>query len=121
MGGSVRLGRGSAMRSPRTIATTSLGVLACALLLAGSARAADTFYTEPNGSGSTCSSGTPCQVTTGLGMAGSGDTVVMAGNKGTYFTASVGATVDLHIPDGVVLTGAPGQPIPIWYSASSDG
>lgn len=109
------------MRSPRTIATTSLGVFACALLLAGPARAADTFYTEPNGSGSTCSSGTPCQVTTALGMAGSGDTVVMAGNKGTYFMASAGATVDLHIPDGVVLTGAPGQPIPIWYSASSDG
>ena len=53
-------------------------------------------------------------------MAASGDTVVMAGDDGTYQSPGMPALAELRVPNGVTLTGAPGQPRPIWYSASSE-
>ena len=61
-------------------------ILICALFFASPALAA-TYYVSPSGSGSTCSSGTPCSFSTGLSTAGNGDKVIL--KDGTYTTALI--------------------------------
>jgi hypothetical protein len=57
--------------------------------LAQSSHAA-TRYVAPNGSGSSCTSGSPCSVSTGLAATAAGDTLIF--KNGTY-TASSGSNV----------------------------
>ena len=112
--------RASAGLLLRWIGATALGCLALGLLAPSSSLAATTYYSSPSGSGTTCTQAEACAVSEALGMAASGDTVVMAGDDGTYQSPGMPALAELRVPNGVTLTGAPGQPRPIWYSASSE-
>jgi hypothetical protein len=68
----------------------AVGVILCAvtaLASAGTAAAAGPYYAAPAGVG-TCAFGSPCSLSTAVGMAASGDTVFMA--DGTYpMTSSI--------------------------------
>ena len=102
------------------VGVTGFAGLALVLLTPSSSLAATTYYSSPSGVGSTCTQGEPCAVSEALGKTASGDTVVMAGNDGTDQWPGPAGIVELRVPNGVTLTGAPGQPRPIWYSASSE-
>jgi hypothetical protein len=88
-----------------------------ALLAPASALAARTWYVAANGveTGS-CEQQQPCNlqhlVGAFSGMIMSGDTVVLAGNTGTYGTQGTPLALTLTVPEGVTFTGAPGQPMP---------
>src|SRR5512139_2454851 len=53
-------------------------------LLCASPAWATTYYVSPTGSGTTCSAGSPCTLTTVNGKVAAGDTVYL--NNGTYTT-----------------------------------
>jgi hypothetical protein len=89
--------------------------LALLAALASSAGAAPR-YASPNGSGSTCAEGSPCKITVAVAGAHSGDTVILAGNEGSYGTTGVPLTTQLTLENGVSMQGAPGQPMPQLYS-----
>ena len=106
---------------PARIALPLLLALA-SLAVAPSAGAATTWYASPNGSGlNTCTDPQhPCDsITATSTKATSGDTVVFAGDQGTYQTSGTPTSTVLHVKDGVTVMGAPGQSMPVWYSASS--
>jgi hypothetical protein len=95
-----------------------VALAAVALLAAPAANAAGTtFYVSPAGTGSTCTQPSPCSLGEALGKAKSGDTVVMAGNLGTYATAMSPLTEAVIVPDGVTLTGDRSGAMPVLYSA----
>lgn len=83
--------------------------------LASSASAAPR-YASPNGTGSTCAEGSPCKITVAVSGAHSGDTVILAGNEGSYGTTGTPLTTQLTLENGVSMQGAPGQPMPQIYS-----
>src|SRR6476660_4960944 len=96
----------------------SLLVLA-SLAAAPSAGAATTWYASPNGNGgNSCTDPQhPCDPNTAVNTKpSSGDTVVFAGDQGPYGSPTFATFVVLNIKDGVTVTGAPGQPMPVWYS-----
>lgn len=95
-------------------AALSLGALAAP----AAAGAAQTLYASPNGLGlATCTPSDPCDAVTAMNtLATSGDTVVLAGDQGPYQSPMSPTNTVLHIKDGVTVTGAPGQPMPVWYS-----
>lgn len=97
---------------------TSAAIAALALLagLTSSASAAGLRYASPNGSGSTCVEGSPCKITVAVSGAHSGDTVILAGNEGSYGTSIAPLTTQLSLENGVSMQGAPGQPMPQIYS-----
>jgi hypothetical protein len=84
--------------------------------LPAAATAATTYFASPNGSGPTCSAGAPCTIVEALTKSTSGDTVVVAGNEGSYGTAGSPITPELQVHNGVVVEGAAGQPMPQIYS-----
>ncbi len=98
---------------------TSLFLLAGALAAPVPADAARTLYASPNGLGlASCTQNDPCDAVTAMNiLAMSGDTVVLAGDQGPYQTPMLPTNTVLHVKDGVTVTGAPGQPMPVWYSA----
>ncbi len=73
-------------------------------------------YASPNGTGSTCAEGSPCKITVAVSGAHSGDTVVLAGNEGSYGTSGVPLMTELKLENGVSMQGAPGQSMPQIYS-----
>lgn len=95
---------------------TAAAIAGLALLaaLASSAGAAPR-YASPNGSGS-CAEGSPCKITVAVSGAHSGDTVILAGNEGSYGTTGAPLTTELKLENGVSMQGAPGQPMPQIYS-----
>lgn len=107
-------GRSTGLRWMAAAAIASLALLAA---LASSASAAPR-YASPNGSGSTCTEGAPCKITVAVSGAHSGDTVVLAGNEGSYGTTGAPLTTQLSMENGVSMQGAPGQPMPQIYSES---
>jgi hypothetical protein len=76
-----------------------------------------TWYVAANGveTGS-CEQLQPCNlqhlVGAFSGAIASGDTVVLAGNTGTYGTQGTPLALTIIVPEGVTFTGAPGQPMP---------
>lgn len=106
------------MRPARLAGFSSLFLLACALVAPAPAGAAQTLYASPNGLGlASCAQNDPCDAVTAINfLATSGDTVVLAGDQGPYQTPMSPTSIVLHVKDGVTVTGAPGQPIPVWYS-----
>ncbi len=96
-------------------AAAAIAVVALLAALASGAGAAPR-YASPNGSGSTCAEGSPCKITVAVAGAHSGDTVVLAGNEGSYGTSGVPLTTQLTLENGVSMQGAPGQPMPQIYS-----
>src|SRR5512147_646721 len=72
---------------------------------AGEAAAA-TYYSSPAGSGTTCSSASPCSLATGLGKLAAGDTLLL--KDGIYYS---GITVGV--------SGTSGNPVTI--KAENDG
>ncbi len=95
--------------------SAAIASLALFVALASSAVAAPR-YASPNGSGSTCAEGSPCKITVAVSAAHSGDTVILAGNEGSYGTTGVPLTTQLTLENGVSMQGAPGQPMPQIYS-----
>ncbi len=93
----------------------AIASLALFAALASSAGAAPR-YASPNGSGSTCAEGSPCKITVAVSGAHSGDTVILAGNEGSYGTTGVPLTTQLTLENGVSMQGASGQPMPQIYS-----
>lgn len=94
----------------------AFAVLASLAVLPSGAAAATTYFAGPNGSGTTCSAGAPCTVGQALTSSSSGDTVILAGNEGTYGTPGSPIVPELQVHDGVVVEGAAGQPMPQIYS-----
>jgi hypothetical protein len=94
----------------------AIAVLACLAVLPTSASAAFTFFASPGGFGTECSASTPCTVEQALALSASGDTVVLTGDKGTYGTPGSPIVPELLVPNGVVVEGAAGQPMPQLYS-----
>ena len=93
-------------------------VIALALLvLPSAAAAATTRYASPTGTGSTCSAALPCTVIEALAKSESGDTVVMAGDEGSYGSLLVPLVTALQLHSGISLESAPGQPAQIYSNA----
>jgi hypothetical protein len=109
----VRSKRGRSI-GPWRAMSAAIASLALLAALASSASAAPR-YASPNGSGS-CTEGSPCKITVAVSGAHSGDTVILAGNEGSYGTAGVPLTTELKLENGVSMQGAPGQPMPQIYS-----
>lgn len=103
----------------------ALGLAGGAMLLAGVAPAAasgnTTYYVSPAGSGSGCTQTTPCALSDPLGVAVSGDTIVMEGNDGSYGTSGAPLSAAIDVPSGVTLTGDTSQPIPVIYTTAGVG
>jgi hypothetical protein len=103
-------------RTPRLALLTILGALAAAASTAPAASAAAQRYASPGGSGTTCSSASPCEVSYAIEFANAGDEVIV--NPGFY---------DLPAPQGVpnqtiydhaktTIHGVAGQPAPVlWF------
>ncbi|MGA8744997.1 MAG: choice-of-anchor Q domain-containing protein [Solirubrobacterales bacterium] len=105
----------------RARSATAIFVAAAALALApGQARAAQTFYVSPIGSGSGCTQAKPCEIAAALAMAGSGDTVLLAGDEGSYALPQSPTLEQLDVPAGVTVEGEEGQSRPLLYSAAPD-
>jgi hypothetical protein len=101
------------------LARAALGTIAALAVLAAApagAAAATTYHASPNGSGAECSASSPCTTGEALAKASSGDTVIMAGDEGTYGTPGSPIVPELQVRDGVALEGAAGQPMPQIYS-----
>lgn len=98
---------------------TVVAVLALAAALPSAAAAATTRFASPLGSGSTCAVGSPCLITTALSGAASGDTIVLAGNEGTYGTPGAPIATELRMENGVSMQGTAGQPMPQIYTERS--
>jgi len=96
-------------------ASAAIATLALFAALASGAGAAGFRYASPNGSG-TCAEGSPCKITVAVSGAHSGETVVLAGNEGSYGTSIAPLTAQLTLENGVSMQGAPGQPMPQIYS-----
>lgn len=95
--------------------SAAIAILALLAVLAPAAGAAPR-YASPNGSGSSCAEGSPCKITVAVSGAHSGDTVILAGNEGSYGTSGAPLTAQLTLENGVSMQGAPGQPMPQIYS-----
>jgi hypothetical protein len=95
------------------------GTLALAAFGAPSASAAQTFHVSPTGSGAECTAASPCNIANGIGFANSGDTILAAGDDGTYGTATTPTAEIFEIPGGVTFAGEPEQPPPTFYSEAS--
>lgn len=97
----------------------ALALSLVALAAPTGAGAAQTLYVSPNGLGlATCTPNDPCDAVTAMNiLATSGDTVILAGDHGSYQTPMSPTNTVLHVKDGVTVMGAPGQPMPVWYSA----
>lgn len=86
---------------------------AIALVAAASAdpvEAAVTRHVAPAGVGSTCSQAVPCNIYFALAASVAGDTVVLAGDEGTYGGPDTPLTETLKVKNGVVMEGAAGEP-----------
>jgi hypothetical protein len=88
-------------------------------LLPGVASAATVFHVAPGGSGGTCSVAQPCNIVFALQSAGSGDTVMAAGNQGTYGLPNSPTAAPIEVPNGATLEGEPGQPQPQLYTEAA--
>ena len=82
----------------------------------GSAAAADTWYASPGGSGSACTSGSPCSIQTALdgpsAKAANGDTVMLLpGGAGEFF--NVNAAAPVHVQHAVDVVGDAGALRPL--------
>jgi hypothetical protein len=101
-------------------AATGLAAVAAVALGPGQASAAQTYYVAPAGTGSACTQAAPCSMNQILATpTTSGDEVVLAGNEGTYGSAGLPMNAAIDIPPGVTWIGAPGQPMPVFYSEPS--
>jgi hypothetical protein len=109
----------SARRAAVLLAVVSGGVL----LAPSSALAARVWYVAPNGSeAGNCTQPEPCALK-GLATVRSpeiqsGDTVMLAGNAGTYGSAGTPVEFMVRVREGVTFTGTPGEPMPKIYSNS---
>lgn len=103
-----------------TLRRGAFTAFAVSLLLAAwwaaAASAAVTYYVSPQGSGNECSQAKPCNIVFGLGSAGSGDTIVIAGNEGSYGLPENPTLENFNVPSGVTVDGAAGQPRPKIYA-----
>lgn len=117
-GGEVRRRPGGSI-DPVRAAVTAIAVLALAAAVPSAAAAAKTRFASPLGSGSACTAGSPCLITTALSGAASGDTVMLAGNEGTYGTPGAPIATELRMETGVSMQGTAGQPMPQIYSERS--
>ena len=100
----------------RAFPLTLCAGLAALAAAAGPAAAATTWYASPAGSGSACTSGSPCSIQTaldGLGAkAANGDTVMLLpGGAGEFFTVNEMAPV--HVQRAVDVVGDSAGPRPL--------
>lgn len=108
---------GKSMDLLRTV-SAAIAVLSLVVVLPATASAA-TRFASPLGSGSACTVGSPCLITTALSAATPGSTVVLAGNEGTYGTPVNPLMSQLTLGSEVSMQGAAGQPMPQIYSQLS--
>jgi hypothetical protein len=102
------------------VGVASVWTIAVALCLwPGAASAATVFHVAPGGSGGACSVAQPCNIVFALQSAGSGDTVMAAGNQGTYGLPNSPTAAPIEVPGGATLEGEPGQPQPQLYTEAA--
>jgi hypothetical protein len=77
-----------------------------------------TVYASPGGSGTACTQSEPCEIATALEIASSGDTVILAGDEGSYGSPQSPIIKPLEVKSGVTFKGAYGEPRPEIYSAA---
>ena len=97
-------------------AAIALAIAAAALALSPgqASAAARTYYVSPTGAGSACTQEAPCEIAFALGSATSGDTVLPAGDDGSY-----ALTEHLNVPAGVTVRGEANQPRPVLNSTAA--
>jgi hypothetical protein len=95
------------------------------LLAPSSALAARVWYVTPNGSeASTCTQQEPCTlkvVKERTPEMASGDTVMLAGNAGSYGSPGTPVEFEVFVREGATFTGTPGEPMPKVYTKSFFG
>jgi hypothetical protein len=104
-------------------ATVRTVVIAIALGAAASAvpaQAATTFQVSPSGSGTACSEAAPCNIYYALATSVAGDTVVLAGDEGSYGSPDTPLTATLKVKNGVAMEGAAGGPRARIFSSVSE-
>ena len=89
--------------------------LAALALSPGQASAAQTYYVSPTGAGSACTQEAPCEIAFALGSTAPGDTVLLAGDDGSYVL-----TEQLNVPTGVAMKGEASQPRPVFNSTAAN-
>ncbi len=82
--------RGAVLATVGTITAGLLASLGAVLVTAGPAAGATTYFASPTGSGSSCTSGSPCTLDEALSLAGNGDTIDL--EAGDYTSLAVGAS-----------------------------
>jgi PASTA domain len=93
--------------------------VALALVVPSGAAAATTFDVAPGGSGGACTEVQPCNIVFALGAATSGDTVLAAGDQGSYGLPTSPTAAPIDVPDGVTLRGKPGGPQAALYTEAT--
>jgi hypothetical protein len=102
-------------RTARRWLLTAAGTLLVAASVTSSASAATERYASPNGSGSACTSASPCSVTQAVNAAALGDEVIVA--PGDY-----ALTTPLKTASKIVIHGVAGQPRPrLLFSGGQEG
>ncbi len=99
-------------------------IAAAAVQAAGPAPASaipSTDYASPKGSGTACTQSEPCEIATALQNATSGDTVILAGDEGSYGSPQSPIVKPLEVKSGVTLSGPYGEPRPEIYSGAMVG
>jgi hypothetical protein len=98
-----------------------IGAAALLALGVAPASAATTYHAAPEGSGTTCSLALPCSLNQGIASANaSGDTLLLAGNAGSYGTEAAPLSTTVQPAPQVTFAGEPGQPAPVFYSAAAN-
>lgn len=93
--------------------------LAALALSPGQASAARTYYVSPRGTGNICTQAAPCNIAFAVKSAVSGDTVIAAGNEGSYGLPESPTLEHLVVANDVTLEGAQGQPRPVLYTEAT--
>jgi hypothetical protein len=80
------------------------------------AAAAATYHVAPTGSGTACTVAAPCELEHAVGVATAGDTILAAGDAGTYGSVVAPSPAPIRVEAEVTLEGEPGQPMPQLYT-----
>lgn len=80
-----------------------------------------TLVASPGGSGTTCSTASPCAITQAFTSAGNGDTIILSPGSYGSPNAELNTTLVAASASDVVIEGQPGHAAPVIYSSAAPG